>query len=92
MQFLLISKQKKHEWADDCYRAAVSVIFTQISAKQGIKQFKGRSTISVVKYYKQTHDMNTFGRVCPEDLTPKPKQETFREITLIKEKWSGKIK
>ena len=36
--------------------------------------------------------MNTFGRVCPEYLTPKRKRDALRAITLIKEKRSGKIK
>ena len=36
--------------------------------------------------------MNTFGRVCTEDLTSKKKRDVFREITLIKEKWSIKVK
>ena len=47
---------------------------------------------AIVNEYKQLHDMNKFGIVCPEDLTPKHKRGSLRAITLIKEKQSGKIK
>ena len=47
---------------------------------------------SIVKKYKQLHDMNMFGRVFPEDLMPKQKRDAFFEVTLIKDKRSGKIK
>ena len=36
--------------------------------------------------------MNMFGRVFPEDLMPKQKRDAFFEVTLIKDKRSGKIK
>ena len=92
MQFLSISKQKLHEWAGDCYRTAVNVMFTQMSEKKGIKQFKELAVAAIVKDYKKLHDMSTFVRVCPEDLLPKQKQDALRAITLIKEKRSRKIK
>ena len=71
MQLLLIYRQKQREWADDCYRTSVNVIFTQISAKQGINIFNKRAMATIVKEYKQLNNMNTLGRVCPEDLTTK---------------------
>ena len=92
MQFLSISKQKKREWDDDCYRTSENVMFTQMSAKQGIKQFKERAMAVIVKEYKQLHEIDTFGRVCPEDLMSKHKLYTLRAITFIKEKRSGNIK
>ena len=36
--------------------------------------------------------MNTFGIVCPEDLTPKQKRDALCAITLIKDKRPRKIK
>ena len=50
---------KKREWADDCYRTAVNFMFTQMSAKQGIKKFKERAVAAIVKDYKQLHDILT---------------------------------
>ena len=91
MQVLLISKQKQREWADGCYRTYLNVLFTQMSEKQVTKQFKEREVDDIVKDYKQPHDMNAFGRVCPKYLTPKQKRGTLRAITSIKEKWYGKI-
>ena len=70
----------------------MNVMLTQMSAKQGIKQFKQQAVARIIKEYKRQHGMNTFGRVCPEDLTPKYKRDALRAITLIKEKRSGKIK
>ena len=69
----MISKQKQREWADDCYRVAVNVMFTKISAKQRIKQFKERAVATIFIECKQLHDMKIFGRVCNEDLTHKQK-------------------
>ena len=47
---------------------------------------------AIIKEYKQLHEMNKFGGVCPEDLTTKHKRYILREITLIKDKWPRKIK
>ena len=59
MHFLLISQLKQREWADDFYRTAVNFMFTQMSAKQGIKIFKERAVAAIVKDYKQLHDILT---------------------------------
>ena len=67
-------------------------MFTQMSAKQGIKNFKERAVASIFKEYKQLHDINTFGRVCTEYMTPKQKKDAFRATKLIKEKRPRKIK
>ena len=92
MQFLSISKQKQLEWADECYRTTVKVMFKKMSAKQGIKEFEERALADFVNKYKYLHDMSTFVRMCPEDLTPKQKRGALRAITLIKEKRSEKTK
>ena len=92
MQFLLISKQKQCEWVDECYKKDVNVMFTQISAKKELKRFKDQAVAAIVKQYKQLHDMNKFVIVCPEELTPKQKQDALRAITLINYKQSVKIK
>ena len=62
-----------------------------MSAKQGIKQFKKRAVVDIVKDYNQLHDMNTFGIVCPKDLTPKHKWDALRAIILIKDKRSEHV-
>ena len=46
----------------------------------------------IVKEYKQLYDMNSFSIVCPDDLTPNQKQDTFSETNLSKEKRCRKIK
>ena len=57
MQSLSVSKQKQCEWADDCYRTAVNVMFTQISEKQVIKQLKEKGVDAIVKEHKNLNDM-----------------------------------
>ena len=84
--------KKQREWSDDRYRTPVNVMFAQMSEKQGIKMFKEQAVAAIVKEYKQLHNMNTFGGVCPEDLNPKQKWYALCAITLIKEKRSEKIK
>ena len=67
-------------------------MFTQISAKQGIKQFKEKAVTDIVNDYKELHGMNIFGSVCLEDPTLKQKWDLLCEITMIKEKRSVNIK
>ena len=47
---------------------------------------------AIVNGYKQLHDMKTFGRVSPEELTPKQKRDELHEGTLIEDKRYRKIK
>ena len=70
----------------------MNVVFTQISAKQGIKNLKERYTDAIVKEYTQLHDINMFGIVCPEDMTTKHKRYALRASTLIEDKQYRKIK
>ena len=59
----------------------MNVMFAQMSAKQGINQFKDRALSAIVNDYKQLHGMNTFVRVCPKGLMTKQKQDALRAIT-----------
>ena len=67
-------------------------MFTQMSTKQGIKQFKEQAVASIANVYKQLHDIEMFGRVCPEDLTLKHKRDALRAITSVEDKRSVNIK
>ena len=60
--------------------------------KKEIKQYKEQSVAIIVNYYKQLHNMNKFGRLCPEELMLKHKGDALCAITPIKEKRSEKIK
>ena len=67
-------------------------MFTQISAKKGIKLFKERVVSDTVKEYKQLDDINVVGPGKTDVLTPGQKWKSLRAVNLIKEKLCGKIK
>ena len=87
-----MSKQKQRELDDDCYRTDIHSMFTKMSAKQVIKRFKDWAVAAIIKEYIKHHYMNTFSRLCPDDLTPEKNQDTLHAINLSKEKRCGKIK
>ncbi len=86
-------------------RTAVNVVFAQIgkysqmSAKEGIKQFGERAIAAIFEEYKQLNEGAVPGKnipvVGPQDpslLTDEEKRRALEAVNLIKEKRSGKIK
>ena len=92
MQFLSASANKQAVWADDCYRIAVDVMFTQMTAAKGIKLFGEKAIAVMFKEYNQLNDMTVFGRTDPDKLSPKQKKGALRAVNLIKEKRCGRLK
>ena len=94
VQFLQHTKQrsKPKPVIDDYYRASVNVMFTQMSAKKGIKTFGESAIAAMFKEYNQLNDMNVFGSVNPDTLTRDQKYKALHAINLIKEKRCGRIK
>jgi len=91
-QFLGTSNRKEKQWSSECYKIAVDVMFTQMSAGKGIKQFGKRAIAAMFKEYNQLNDLAVFGRVNPDTLTHEQKDNVLRAINLIKEKQNGIIK
>jgi len=85
-QFLSISNRKEKQWPSECYKIAVDVMFTQMSAGKGIKQFGERAVAAMFKEYNQLNDLTVFGRVNPDTPTQEQKNNALRAINLIKEK------
>jgi len=86
------TEKKEMEWSHDCFQIATNVMFTQMSAKKGIKMFKERDVAAMLKEYTQLDDMNTVGPLDPDKLTPEQKRKALPAVNLIKEKRNGIIK
>jgi len=91
-QFIGISNHKEKQWSSECYKIAVDVMFTQMSAGKGIKQFGERTIAAMFKEYNQLNDLTVFGRVTPDTLSQEHKDNALQAINLIKEKRNGIIK
>ena len=76
---------------------AVDIVFTQMSAKQGIKKFGERAVAAIIKEFKQLNDgpmegKSVIGEVNPDELTPEQKKQALAAVNLIKLKRNGNIK
>ncbi len=76
---------------------ATGVLFTQMSAKKGIKKFGERAIAAMIKEFKQIHEWPMPGKpvVRPVDLRTlslEQKKQVLEAVTLIKEKRSGMLK
>jgi hypothetical protein len=97
-QFLMMKEKcnvKKD--VDRYYIIACNVMFTQMSAKKGIKMFGKHALAAMLKEYKQMDQgpmpgKSVFGPIAYEDLTKKEKREALEAVNLIKRKRCGKLK
>ena len=85
------------EKKDSYFHKAIGVMFTQISAKEGIKQFGERAIATMVKELKQLNNGTMKGNpvvvpIDPSKLTKLEKRYTLDAVNLIKEKRNGDIK
>jgi len=79
------------------YSMACDVMFTQMSAKKGIKMFGERAIAALLKEYNQMDKgpmpgKPVFGAVDYHTLSEQEKKEALEAVNLIKEKRDGKIK
>ena len=85
VQFTSIGENKEREWSHEFLRIAANVMFTQMSAKKGVKSFKGHIVASTIKEYTQLYDMNVMGPENPDVITPKQKRKPLIDVNLIKD-------
>eukprot|EP00957_Ditylum_brightwellii_P180518 13750629-Ditylum_brightwellii.AAC.1 len=90
-----IEAQKKGQ--RDYMSVATSVMFTQMSAKKGIKMFVERAIAAMLKEFKQLVDQAVPGKpvrtsIDPDSLDYKQKRQALEAVNLIKEKRHGTIK
>jgi hypothetical protein len=71
---------------------ATGFIFSQMSAKAGVKKFGDRAKEAIVQEWKQLDDKAAFKPRSFESLAPIERKKALRSITLIKEKRCGRIK
>ena len=73
-------------------------MFTQVSAKEGIRRWRDTAIAAIMKELKQLEDGAMPGRpvieaVYPESLTEEDKaKNTLEAVTVVKQKRCGKIK
>ena len=66
------------------YRIAMNDMFTQISAKKGIKLFNERAVAAIVKEYTNIDNINVVGPENPDVITPGQNRKSLRDVKLIK--------
>ena len=96
-QLLMLKNNNITEKKDSYFHKAIGVMFTQISAKEGIKQFGERAIATMVKELKQLNNGAMKGKpvvvpIDPSKLTKSEKRYTLDAVNLIKEKINGDIK
>ena len=69
-----------------------NVIFTQMTADKGIKEFGANAIAAIYKEYKQMEDMKVLGVLDASKLMNDQKRRALRAVNLIKLKRSGKLK
>ena len=67
-------------------------IFTQMSAKAGIKKHGQRAIDALLKEFTQLDNQDTFDPQDASKLTPQQKKAALRSVNVIKEKRCGKLK
>ena len=82
---------------DTYTKLACEVVFTQMTAKKGFKQFGTKAVAAMIKEFTQLNEGAVPGKpvVEPTDastLTDTEKKKALRAVNLIKEKWNGDIK
>ena len=83
--------------ADSYMKLACDVVFTQMTAKRGFKEYGAKAVAAMVKEFTQLNEGAVPGKpvVVPTDsnsLTSTEKKKALRAVNLIKEKWNGDIK
>ena len=82
---------------DSYMSRAHDAMFTQMSAKKGIKKFGKQSIVDMFKDYQQLNDgpmpgKSVFGRIHNEKLRSKDRKKILEAVNLIKEKLCGNTK
>lgn len=87
------TNRKQHKLKiQDTYKSLVALVFTQMSAKKGIKKH-GEAAIQVIlKEFKQLHDLSVFIPRHKDELNQEQLDLCLRLITMIKEKRNGNLK
>ena len=70
----------------------VNLIFTQMTANQGISAYGAKAIAAIYREYKQMQDMEVLGALDPDQLSNDQKRRALRAINLIKIKRCGKVK
>ena len=97
-QFLMFkAKYDNQNDMNNFQAAAHNVMFTQMNAKKGIKQFGERAVAAIFKEFRQMDKgpmpgKPVFGPQDASKMTPLEKKKTLEAVNLVKEKRDGSIK
>ena len=76
----------------ELYGNVVGLVFTQMSARKGIKMFGEEALTALADEYAQLDSLSVFTPRNVSELTRKERREALRTIDLIKKKRCGKVK
>ena len=90
-------KKGKGRKKDEYMAIATKVMFTQMTAKKGMKLFGEQAVAAMFKEYKQLNEGAVPGKpvlapIDPDTLSREEKRQSLEAVNLIKEKRCGKIK
>ena len=92
------TKKNKGMNVKTIYKRVLKTMFTQVSAKEGIRRWGDVAIAVIIKELKQLHEGAMPGKPVieatnPDNLTAEDKNKrTLEAVTVIKQKRSGKIK
>jgi len=81
-----------HNSNHDLRKNVFNIIFTQMTANKGIKEFGERAVAAIYKEYKQMQDLQVLGNTNYDLLSNDQKRRALRAVNLIKLKRTGTVK
>ena len=96
-QFLMVREKTISPARVDYYDVALKVMFTQMSARKGLKLYGEEAFAAIVKEYRQMDEgpmpgKPVFEPVYAHDLTDQQKKQALESVNLMKEKRDGSLK
>jgi len=92
VQMLQQAADKMDESLDNIYKYIFGYIMTQMTATAGIKKHGQAAVDALLQKFCQLDSKNVFEPLDASTLTSSQKRESLRDVNLIKEKRSGKLK
>ena len=91
-------KRKTVVGMKDMFRNVSGVMMAQlekrltVNAKEGIKRYGDKAVHVILPEYGQIHNMKTFQLLDANKMTREEKRHIINLLTMVKEKWNGRLK
>jgi len=89
---LFLQNQHRNPFSLTHLQTTTGILLTQMSAKQGIKEFGERAVEALLKEFSQLDRKDVLDPIAFGELTRDQRKNALRAISLIKEKRDGRIK